>query len=66
MIFITKLNSQKIVINAELIEFIEETPETMITMTTGKKFVVKEKIEEIVGLVKKYKKELNLPIIKEN
>jgi len=66
MIFITKLNSQKIVVNAELIEFIEETPETMITMTTGKKFVVKEKIEEIVGLVKKYKKELNLPIIKEN
>ncbi|MEI7542206.1 MAG: flagellar FlbD family protein [bacterium] len=66
MIFITKLNSQKIVVNAELIEFIEETPETMITMTTGKKFVVKEKIDEIVALVKKYKKELNLPIIKEN
>ena len=66
MIFITKLNNQKVVINGELIEMIEETPETMITMTTGKKFIVKEKLEEVVDLVKKYKKELNLPIVKEN
>jgi flagellar protein FlbD len=66
MIFITRLNNQKIVINGELIELIEETPETMITMTTGKKFIVKEKTEEVVELVKKYKKELNLPIVKEN
>lgn len=66
MIFITKLNNQKIVINGDLIEQIEQTPETMITMTTGKKLIVKEKLEEVVELVKKYKKELNLPIVKEN
>jgi flagellar protein FlbD len=66
MIFITKINNQKVVINAELIEMIEQTPETMISMTTGKKFIVKEKLEEVVELVKKYKKELNLPIVKEN
>ena len=66
MIFITKINNTKIVINAELIELIEQTPETMITTTTGKKVIVKESIEQVVELVKKYKKELNLPIVKEN
>ncbi len=66
MIFITKLDNKKVVINAELIELIEQTPETMITTTTGKKVIVKETIEQVVDLVKKYKKELNLPIVKEN
>jgi flagellar protein FlbD len=54
------------VINGELVEMIEQTPETLITMTTGKKFVVKESVEEIVDKIKVYKKELCLPIIKEN
>ena len=54
------------VINGELIEMIETTPETLITLTTGKKFIVKESIDEVVEKVKKYKKELNLPIIKVN
>ena len=66
MIFITKLDNKKVVINAELIEMIEQTPETMITTTTGKKVIVKESIEQVVELVKKYKQELNLPIVKEN
>ncbi len=66
MIFITKLDNKKVVINAELIELIEQTPETMITTTTGKKVIVKESIEQVVDLVKKYKQELNLPIVKEN
>jgi flagellar protein FlbD len=66
MIFITKLDNKRVVINAELIELIEQTPETMITTTTGKKVIVKESIEQVVELVKKYKQELNLPIVKEN
>jgi flagellar protein FlbD len=54
------------VINAELIEMIETTPETLITLTTGKKVVVKETVEEVVEKIKTYKKELILPIIKVN
>jgi len=45
---------------------IETTPETLITLTTGKKVIVKESVDEVVEKVKKYKKELNLPIIKVN
>lgn len=66
MILITRFDNKKIVINGELVEMIEQTPETLITMTTGKKFVVKESVEEIVDKIKVYKKELCLPIIKEN
>jgi len=66
LILITRFDNKKIVINGELVEMIEQTPETLITMTTGKKFVVKESVEEIVDKIKVYKKELCLPIIKEN
>lgn len=42
MIELTKLNMQKFLLNSTYIEFIEENPDTVITMNTGKKFVVKE------------------------
>jgi flagellar protein FlbD len=45
---------------------IETTPETLITLTTGKKVVVKETVEEVVEKIKTFKKELILPIIKVN
>lgn len=37
MIKISRLNNTEFVLNCELIEFIEETPDTVITLTTGKK-----------------------------
>lgn len=54
MIPVTRLNGSKLTINALLIETIEETPDTLITLTTGKKFIVTEKVPEVVGLVKAY------------
>lgn len=58
MIKVTRLNDTQIVINAELIEFVEETPDTVITMTTGRKIVVKETIDEIIGTVIQYKQKI--------
>ncbi|MFU0826615.1 MAG: Flagellar protein FlbD [Lachnoclostridium sp.] len=58
MINVTKMNNQSITINCDLIETIEETPDTVITLTTGKKILVKESRQEIINLVKLYKKEL--------
>ncbi|QHQ62080.1 flagellar protein FlbD [Anaerocolumna sedimenticola] len=58
MINVTKMNNMNITINSDLIETIEETPDTVITLTTGKKILVKESRQEIVNLVKLYKKEL--------
>lgn len=42
MIDVTKLNDSVITINSDLIETVEETPDTVITLTTGKKIIVKE------------------------
>ena len=45
-------------INAELIETVEETPDTVITLTNGKKFVVSESAEEVTSLVIGYKRKI--------
>lgn len=58
MIRVTRLNGKKMTVNAELIEMIEETPDTVISFTNGKKFVVKESEEEVRTLVIEYKKEV--------
>ena len=58
MIEVTKLNDSKIVVNADLIELIEETPDTVVTLTTGRKIIVKESRQEVNNLVKSYRKEL--------
>lgn len=58
MINVTKTNNTDVTINDDLIETIEETPDTVITLTTGKKILVKENRQEIINLIKIYKKEL--------
>ncbi len=58
MIEVTKINDMKITLNAELIEIIEELPDTIITLTSGKKVIVKESRQEVRNLVILYKKEV--------
>lgn len=52
MIEVTKINGAKILVNTSLIEVVEETPDTVITLTDGKKIIVKESRHEIKNLVK--------------
>jgi len=58
MIAITRLNDKEIVINADLIESIEENPDTTITMTTGRKFIAKEGKKEVIDKIVEYKKNI--------
>ncbi len=58
MIDITKMDGSVITINAELIETIDEIPDTRITLTTGKKIIVKESRQKVKSLVKLYKQEI--------
>ena len=51
MIKVTKLDGQPIVINANLVERIEARPDTIISMTTGRKLIVKETVSELIWLV---------------
>ena len=58
MIDVTKVNGKKFTLNSRLIETIEETPDTVITLTTGKKIIVKESRQEVKNLVKLYGNDL--------
>ncbi len=58
MIEVTKINGEKILVNPQLFEIVEETPDTVITMTTGKKIIVKESRQEVKNLVKLYRKDV--------
>lgn len=54
MITATRMNGQPITINAILIETIEAIPDTLITLTTGKKLIVLESVDDVVRLVQNY------------
>lgn len=55
MITVTRLNGDIITVNAELIETLEATPDSVMTLTTGKKIVVKESVDEIIAKTVAYK-----------
>ena len=57
MIDVTKMNGMNITINSDLIETVEDTPDTVITVTTGRKIIVKESRQTIKNLVKSFKRE---------
>ena len=58
MIDVTRMNGSLLTVNNHLIEMVEETPDTVITLTTGKKIIVKESRQEIRNLVKLYRKDI--------
>ncbi len=58
LVEVTRFNGTKFMINAELIEVVESTPDTVITLTTGKKYVVSESCKEISDLVIQYKRKI--------
>ena len=58
MITLTRMNDTQYTLNCELIEMIEETPDTVVTLVSGKKFIVKESREEIISRVCEYKRKI--------
>ena len=62
MIEVTKLNEEKLMINSDLVETIEETPDTVLTFSSGRKLIVKESRQEVRNLVILYKRECNVGV----
>jgi len=58
MINVTKLNGTILTINEAFIETVEETPDTVITMSTGRRIIIKESRQEVVNLVKLFRKDI--------
>jgi flagellar protein FlbD len=55
LITLTRLNHDEIIVNADLIEMIESTPDTVLTLTTGKKLMVRELAGTVVDKVIEYR-----------
>lgn len=58
MIHLHKLNGEAFVLNAEHIDTVDTTPDTVITLINSRKFVVSESADEIIKLTIAYKKEI--------
>lgn len=61
MIKVTRLRAAEaeLVVNAELIETVEATPDTVITLTTGHKVIVQESVDAVIKLVLAYKRSIH-------
>lgn len=59
MIILTKIDGNKITVNADEIETVESTHDTIISLKSGRKIVVKENYTEIISLVIEYKRKCN-------
>ncbi|NLT96252.1 MAG: flagellar FlbD family protein [Clostridia bacterium] len=64
MIKVTRFQGKEFYLNSDLIEYIDSNPDTVITLTNGKKFVIQEKPEEVVERIIQFRKEINLPVVK--
>jgi flagellar protein FlbD len=67
IIKLTGLNHKEFVLNADHIERVEQVPETMITLVNGKKYMVLDKIDDVIEKVVNYKNKIfRLDFNKEN
>jgi flagellar protein FlbD len=60
MIRLTRLNHQPIVVNAELIEYLETTPDTVISLVNGQKMTVLESLDDVMGQIVEYQRAIRL------
>jgi flagellar protein FlbD len=61
VIELTRLNGTPVVVNAELIQFVEATPDTLVSLTTGEKVMVKESVEEVAQRALDYRHAVKHP-----
>ena len=62
MIRLTRLNAREFVVNAEMIEFVEALPDTMISLVSGKKFFVAESVDQVIARVIDYQRQCQQPL----
>lgn len=59
MIKVKRLNKKEFVVNSDLILYIEATPDTVITLTTGQKIVVVDSVDDVIDKIVEYKARIN-------
>jgi flagellar protein FlbD len=61
MIRLTRINNVPLVLNSDLIQHVEVTPDTVISLTNGQKFVVRETADEVIARVIDFRKLIACP-----
>jgi len=56
MIQLTRLNNKPLSVNSDLIKFVEESPDTLVTLITGEKIVVREKAAEVLARIIEFRR----------
>lgn len=59
MIALRRLNNQPIMVNADLIESLESTPDTVVTLTSGNKLIVRDTMEDIQAKIIDYNRKIH-------
>ncbi len=58
MIKVTRLNGEEFYINPDIIQYIEKTPDTVITLTNDRKVVIKEDVDVIIQRIAEFKRKI--------
>jgi flagellar protein FlbD len=58
MIQLTRLNNQPLVVNSDLIKFVENVPDTVLTLVTGEKIVVREASQEVLAKIVEFRRNI--------
>lgn len=61
MIRLTRINQVPMVVNSDLIELVESTPDTLVSLSTGQKFMVLESPDEVIDRVISFRKAISKP-----
>lgn len=63
MIILTRLDGKHVAINEDLLVFAEQTPDTVLTMSSGQRLMVKEHLDEIVERIARFRQRATVPVI---
>ena len=61
MIALTRLNGHPVMVNSDLIEQLEETPDTVVTLTSGNRLIVRDKMHDIQQKIIEFKRRIYAP-----
>lgn len=56
MILLTRLNNSPLIVNSDLVKFVEQSPDTVITLVNGEKILVREKADEVVSRIVEFRR----------
>jgi flagellar protein FlbD len=64
MILVTRLDDSELIINSDMIEFIEQTPDTIVTLSDGKKILTKQTPDELIDMIVDFRQRVMQPMTK--